>query len=174
MFEDGSVQTQELSLGPASRATVRVNGVVEPGKDFSTFVASDKPIVAERPMYFNYQGKWTGGHDVVGAPRPASAYYFSEGCTASGFDEWLCIMNPSGQDTVAHITYICADGSWQEHDVAVGASSRSTIYVNRDVGWGKGVSTIIRADSPIVAERPMYFNYGWRWTGGHNAIGYCP
>jgi len=23
-------------------------------------------IIAERPMYFNYNGVWTGGHDVVG------------------------------------------------------------------------------------------------------------
>ena len=23
-------------------------------------------IVAERPMYFNYEGVWTGGSDVVG------------------------------------------------------------------------------------------------------------
>jgi hypothetical protein len=29
-------------------------------------VASDQPIIAERPMYFNYNGAWTGGHDVVG------------------------------------------------------------------------------------------------------------
>jgi hypothetical protein len=23
-------------------------------------------VIVERPMYFNFQGKWTGGHDVVG------------------------------------------------------------------------------------------------------------
>jgi hypothetical protein len=26
---------------------------------------NDIPVVAERPMYFDYNG-WTGGHDVVG------------------------------------------------------------------------------------------------------------
>ncbi len=29
-------------------------------------VFSPVPIVAERPMYFNYRGAWTGGHDVIG------------------------------------------------------------------------------------------------------------
>jgi len=29
-------------------------------------IEAASPIVAERPMYFNYKGSWTGGHDVVG------------------------------------------------------------------------------------------------------------
>lgn len=29
-------------------------------------VTSNRPVVAERPMYLNYNGVWTGGHDVVG------------------------------------------------------------------------------------------------------------
>jgi hypothetical protein len=38
-------------------------------------------IIAERPMYFNYKGVWTGGHDVVGAPAAAGTWYFAEGYT---------------------------------------------------------------------------------------------
>ena len=35
--------------------------------DISTrVVCTNGQIIAERPMYFNYNGVWTGGHDVVG------------------------------------------------------------------------------------------------------------
>ena len=49
--------------------------------DFSTKVTctNGQPIIAERPMYFNYNGVWTGGHDVVGATSPAATFYFAEG-----------------------------------------------------------------------------------------------
>ena len=40
--------------------------------DFSAKVecTNGGSIIAERPMYFNYKGVWTGGHDVAGfAPQ---------------------------------------------------------------------------------------------------------
>jgi len=44
-------------------------------------VSSSIPIITERPMYFNYKGAWTGGHDVVGALAPDTTWYFAEGYT---------------------------------------------------------------------------------------------
>jgi len=40
----------------------------DPAHDFSAKVETTNKtdIIAERPMYFNYQGVCTGGHDVVG------------------------------------------------------------------------------------------------------------
>ncbi len=66
-----------------------------PGQDVSLKVTSDRGIVAERPMYFDYQGKWTGGHDVLGANAPSKSWYFAEGTTRAGFDQWLCLQNPN-------------------------------------------------------------------------------
>ena len=54
-----------------TRQTVNVNGDAGADLEISTKVTSDKPIIVERPMYFNYNGLWTGGHDVVGiVPGP--------------------------------------------------------------------------------------------------------
>jgi hypothetical protein len=40
------------------------------GQDVSVYVEANKPIIAERPMYFDYNG-CTGGNDVVGfVPAP--------------------------------------------------------------------------------------------------------
>ena len=52
-------------------------------------------ILAERPVYFNYNGAWTGGHDVVGATNPSSTFYFAEGSCRPGFDPYICIQNPA-------------------------------------------------------------------------------
>ncbi len=171
MFKDGSTQPQDVSIGATSRATVNVNGAVGTGKDVSIKITADSPIVAERPMYFNYKDKWTGGHDVVGATSLESSFYFAEGYTGTGFDEWLCLMNAASSPTTAHITYMFKDGSTQPQDVEIGATSRATVDVNQAVGTGKDVSIKITADSPIVAERPMYFNYKDKWTGGHDVVG---
>ena len=43
--------------------------LVGANQDISSKVSSDKPVIVERPMYFDFNG-WTGGHDVVGfVPR---------------------------------------------------------------------------------------------------------
>jgi hypothetical protein len=41
---------------------LNVNELVGEGRDVSVSITSDRPIAAERPMYFDYQGMWPGGH----------------------------------------------------------------------------------------------------------------
>ena len=48
------------------RYTRDVLADVGAGQDVSIRVESDQDIVAERPMYFNYHGWATGGHDTLG------------------------------------------------------------------------------------------------------------
>jgi hypothetical protein len=51
------------------------------------------------------------------------------------------------------------DGTTQEQDVPVGATSCATVNVNESVGPDREVSLKVTSDAPIVAERPMYFSY---------------
>ncbi len=180
MFTDGSTQQQDLLIGPTTRTTIKVNNEVGPDRDVSIKVGAETPIVVERPMYFNYGGAWSGGHDVIGAPTPATTFYFAEGCTGEGFDEWLCLMNPGGREATAHIVYMFTNGSTKVQDVTIGGTTRTTIKVNQIVGPDKDVSMLVTSDAPIVAERPMYFgldigtfeDYGRIvLSGGHDVIG---
>src|SRR5674536_393816 len=57
-------------VAAASRFTIDLSLDVGPGRDVATFIHSTLPVVAERPMYFIYQGKWDGGDDSLGATRP--------------------------------------------------------------------------------------------------------
>lgn len=69
---DATTREQVLTLSSHSRLTVPVNDFLgtgdDPAHDFSARVecTNGQKIIAERPMYFNYKGIWTGGHDVVG------------------------------------------------------------------------------------------------------------
>ena len=72
MKGDGTTDTQDITVGKNSRSTVVVKNKLgeadDAAHDFSCKVESTngQAIIAERPMYFNYKGAWTGGHDVMG------------------------------------------------------------------------------------------------------------
>lgn len=71
MFADGTTEDKEHTVAPNSRYTVSVNEEVGPEKDVSMRVTSDRPVIVERPIYFDYAGlgghpTWQGGHTVVG------------------------------------------------------------------------------------------------------------
>jgi hypothetical protein len=179
MFKDGTTQEQEVEIGAKSRATVYVNGVVPPGSEVSAMVGCDQPIVAERPMYFDYTaggGSRTGGHDTVGAQAPADAWYFAEGYTGPGFDEYVCVLNPG--DTIADLSFYFqtqSEGEKYYTGMRVGPHSRETFRVNDMLGGTYETSLLLRSDEPVVAERPMYFDYlgtsEYHWTGGHCVMG---
>lgn len=105
----------------------------------------------------------TGGHCVVGGTAPARTWYFAEGYTGEGFDEYLTLMNPNSSPAAVTLTYYLASGGPVSKSVSVPAQSRYTVAVHETaegVGRGQAVSTKVESSQPIVAERPMYFRYG--------------
>ena len=72
MKGDGTTDSETLTVPKNSRSTVTVKNKLGEGDDsshdFSAKVecTNGQNIIAERPMYFNYKGIWTGGNDVVG------------------------------------------------------------------------------------------------------------
>jgi len=171
LFSDGEAMTLPFNVPAWKRYTVSVNAAVGPDKDVAIWVDSDQPIVAESPMYFSYRGMWDDGHITVGVPAALEKWYFAEGTTRAGFEEWLCLANPGEEDAGVEVTYYIAGGDEVKHYVSVPAERRHTVYVNSVVGPDKDVAVRIDSDQPIVAERPMYFDYGSRWNGGHLSAG---
>lgn len=170
MLETGETPTQVVAVEPHSRKTLDVVSFIGRGRDVSMRVTSTEPIVAERPMYFDYVGL-TGGHNVIGATRSAGNWFFAEGATQNGFQEWLSIQNPGGQEAVVDITFMLGTGELVEKSVTVKPHSRATVDVNSVVGWGKDVSARATTRGRVIIERPMYFN-NHGWTGGHNVVGF--
>ena len=160
-----------LTMEPRTRATINPSELVGLGKDVSTEVRSDKNVLVERPIYFNYHSQWLGGHNDAGVLSTSREWYFAEGTTREGFEQWLCIQNPGEEDADVTLEYLYMDGAGSTHNVPVSAHSRTTVSVNEQVEGEQDVSTVVTSNTPIVVERPMYFNYHGALQGGHDVAG---
>lgn len=151
--------TRNYTVSAGSRRTVKVNDEV-PSGDVSVAISADQPVVAERPLYFLYDGTYMGGSSNTGAPALSTDWQFAEGYTGAGFREYITVANPSAAVT-AHvdIRYHFPDGSEATQPVAVAPQGRSTVLVNAATGDGHEVSTYLHSDVPVVAERPLYTSF---------------
>jgi thermitase len=161
----GGEQTYDYWLLPASRLTVHVNDLA-PGKDVSAKVETGYGAVAERAMYFDYAGR-RGGHCTKGSPSPSTTWFFAEGYTGPGFDEWLLLYNPSSSDRTATVTYRFTDGAQMQANYIVRARSRFSVHVNDEAPDREVAIKVDSGGEGLLAERSMYFNYRGIWGGGH-------
>jgi len=125
-------------------------------------------------MYFNYRWMWDGGHITTGATMPHKTWYFAEGTTRSGFEEWLCLANPGDLDARVSVNYAFQDGGTQVQELTLVPGRRFTVAVNQVVGPDMDVSVKVESDQELVVERSLYFTYHDAWDGGHNTIGCSP
>ncbi|MDD3718694.1 MAG: DUF5719 family protein [Actinomycetota bacterium] len=175
LMPGGRTRQASFTVPARTRFSLSVNAQVGPEEDVAATVGSGQRIFVERAMYFDYHGKWQGGSSTMGARHPATSWYFAEGTTRPGFEEWLTLANPGDSGALVTVLYMLGEGQgdnvtevWE-----VPAHSRVTASVNQAVGADKDVSMHVTSDRAIVAERPMYFDYGGAaWAGGSCEIGY--
>ena len=177
LLKGGVEEVRGYFVPPASRFTLNVNEAVGSGKDVSAVVQSTGFIVAERVMYFDYRGVWQGGESAVGATSLSGQWFFAEGTTRDGFEEWLTLANPGDATAVVNVEFFPGPGQGPvtARTVYVPPRARETLFVNQAAGAGKDVSLRVTSLNgvPVVAERPMYFSYGpWGWKGGSCVFGH--
>lgn len=184
LFQNRAAVTVTHSVAPSTRSTVSANAdlgipVSAPQQAISVIVQSSVPIVAERPMYFDFRGI-KSGTDVVGATNATSTtFYFAEGDSrqaAMSYYTYITILNPS-QTNTAHvvITYYSQGAVSGTEDVTVGPLQRGTGSPSF-IGLHQQEAIKVTSDIGIVVERPMYFNDdiaaagGWT-TGAASSVG---
>lgn len=175
-FTTGGTQVDSSITVPSdSRSTIYVNTDLGENQENSCRIVSSQKVICERPMYFRYSGMgghdWRGGSDAMGSTGLSRKWFFAEGYTGTGFEEWITIQNPGDGWATVDVTYFVNGGAPIYRQHRVGPTSRYTIMVNQDAGPGLEVSAVLESDQPILAERPMYFDFQGKMDGGHIVVG---
>ncbi len=130
--------------------------------------------------YFDFSSAQAGLYDLV-LTRPSKAsvslkggmfinvsknreWFFAEGCTAYGFEEYILFANPSDERAFVSVRFMTPSGAKDPYPVVVPPKSRKTLRVN-DVLPDSNVSVKIEADREIFCERSMYWNQMSEGTG---------
>jgi hypothetical protein len=168
----------EVPLAAQSRTTVSAGDHAElVGRSFGIVVDAPTPITAERAMYFatTPERLWSGGHDNVGSPAPATSWFHPEGASGTFFTTFILMSNP--QNTPANVTmrFLLQSGAPIEITKTIGAQQRLTINPaaeGRLELQNVSFSTVVTSDVPIVSERAMYWNTDDTFFGeGHASSG---
>jgi L,D-transpeptidase catalytic domain/Family of unknown function (DUF5719) len=168
----------EFTMPPKSRGTTLVNAL--PGlmdKEVAIRVDSSEPVVAGRAEYSDWTGNpnyVNGGDTVLGQKNPAKTWYLAEGSTGYYFDQYILILNPTGELATVNVQLITTGGQ-VGYQCQVAPFSRGTIAVDSIAGVQDAeTAAIINSDKDIVVERTMYCNRdskrGDSMTGGINRL----
>ncbi|MBU1942403.1 MAG: N-acetylmuramoyl-L-alanine amidase [Actinobacteria bacterium] len=167
----GEVVTGEYEVPAETRRTVHVDEV--PGledSEVSFAVESDRPVVVERSMYFEYGGV-TEGTNSTATDSLANDWFLAEGYTGPGFDTYILLANPTQTDQGANVRFLREDGTTSETSISIPAGCRRTITVNNLAGMENvSFATCVYGTGPIVVERAKYFLYGNNKDGGENSM----
>ncbi len=157
------VVNRTYNIPPRSRFTIHVDDIL-PDANVSTYVSSSQPVVVERAQYLNFM---RSGTCSIAARTPSYTWFFAEGFTGSGFEEWLLLQNPWDIATSVDLFFMQPDGTNSTMRVTVPARSRYSVPVHAELP-GVEVSASISSQLPVVAERAMYWNGR---SDGHATLG---
>lgn len=161
MLQGASPVTVTKTVSPNSRATFNVADDIGPA-DASIKVESDVPVIPERAMYTHWVSPETGtavrreGYVSIGATTPAKEYYLAEGSTAWGFTTYVLVQNPNKVAARVALSYMTGKGAIEDRPFTIPPESRKTVRLN-DLHPNIDLSTLVRSDKPIIAERSMYW-----------------
>ena len=164
----GSPITKNYVVNANSRSTLKVNNEIGAPQNVSMVVTSDQPIIAERPMYFSYNGLpgyiIPGGTDVLGATQLGSSFDFGYLDVSKGHDTWLTVLNQNSYTVQVNVRYFAAStGAEIDRSHLVAANTRGTVHVNVEglpAGSYSALVSLVQSGTttaaPGLVERPMY------------------
>lgn len=170
------VKHESLIAGPTSRTTF------QPGNDnlpahVSAVVTSDQPILVERPSYFPSQYGVSGSAALMGVSTPLKDWYFAEGYTGSGTQEYLIVTNASDNPVTVDGSLLPASGTpatLAAFELAPHAQKIIDVNANNTTG-STHIAAHIHGTDDLVVERQVYTTYsgstGWHAQGVTATIG---
>ena len=104
------------------------------------------------------------------AAQLPSTWYFAEGSTQPGFDQWILLSNMGDDPMQVTITYITESGQEQQFNHLLPAHTRRSVLSNAEMPNQPGLAAIVQGAEGLICERALYFDNGGI-PGGHQAIG---
>jgi P pilus assembly chaperone PapD len=98
-------------------------------------------LLAATAMLVTFSSQPAAAGTVV-ASTPAT-WYFAEGYTGSGFQEYLCVANPSASTASVVAIFMFKGGGSEHKTFTVKPLSRYTVDVNATVGQDREVSVVL-------------------------------
>ena len=160
----GEVTGPALVLAPGTRESVNVAATVPGNWQVSTRVESDRPVVAERAMYWNAPGAYRQAATVsIGVAAPSTRWYFAEGSTggdeSGSFETWILLQNPTEWTGEVTVTYMTPEGEVEGPVIELPPGTRRSVNVADTVPGNWQVSArVVCEPSALVAERAVYWN----------------
>ncbi len=161
-------QGSPLASGMPVNSPGEPAGVIAPGEEavvtFMVQVGGDLPLGAS--IHNQATATAENAEPVeAGCVNPSSAqlpatWYFAEGSTQPGFDQFLLLSNMGEEDMEVTVTYLTEDGEERSFPHALPAHSRRTVYVNSEMPGESGLGSIVSGEQGLVCERSMYYRYG--------------
>jgi hypothetical protein len=172
--DGGAPIDRAVAVAARSRVTLPVNIDVPELADssFSFVVQSDRPIVAERAMYW---GNFVEGHVTAGAEQEATAWGFAEGLedrhAGLDYDTYYLFVNSNSTQINLTGTFYREDGQGVQVNIPIPANSRQTLAARTIPELtNQRFAAFFQSDGlPFVAERAVY--WGWPYRGGHVSVG---
>ncbi len=161
----GSIIVHTYTVSPQSRATINVNTDVHNdanaayGRAVAMIVTSlnGVGVVAERPMYFTFNGI-SSGTDALGATQLGQDFYFADVEAQRNFSSYITILNPpGGKNANVTVSYIAGGKQIAGKTINVPAGRRGTTSP-MSLGINQTSAVYVHSDQPIVVERPTYFS----------------
>ncbi len=164
LFTGNTSQTFTHTVPPQSRVTIGVNDDLHTpangaGRSVSMVVTSlsGVGIVAERPMYFNFNGI-KSGTDALGATRLAQDFYFADVESQRNYSSFITILNPpGGKDANVTLNYYGGGTRLGTQTIVVPAGQRGTTSPAQ-LGINQTAALYVHSDQPVAVERPTYFS----------------
>ncbi len=152
LTDSGTSLTRKYAVPPTTQLAIPVNEVV-PELGIATTIVADRPIAAERALYWNNNGAGTAS---AGATSPAYTWRFADGRTSENYQEYLLLSNPTGNQARVTVDFVLADGKPAVQSLVMAKGSRYTMPVHQLYPGQVAIAATVRATQPIVAERSLF------------------
>lgn len=170
------------TVPPQSRSTIDVNVELHnpptaSGRAVSMIVTSlnGVGIVAERPMYFSYNGI-NSGTDALGATQLGQNFYFADVESQRNYSSFITILNPpGGKSANVTLSYYAWGQQLGTTTIVVQPGQRAT-STPIGIGINQTSALSVYSDAPVMVERPTYFstsrsNISGPVTGANTVVG---